>query len=139
MSLLKLKLARDETVLDYSYLKYTCGKTIGGGDLRSLIVGKSARAILKLSPNDAIHRLGIESDEDKFLLAVEHEAVTAALGFLFGVETSVTPRYSINRIAEEVDYTEIDIDAAPLPTAPKIPLPCSSFPESPTPNIPEHS
>lgn len=130
-SLLKMKVSSDDTLIDYTYSKYTCGKPIGiGSGLKTLLAGKPARTVLDLSPRDAIRRLNLQSDEDQVLLMVEHEAVTAAVGFLYGVETPVTPRYSINRMSQEPDHTEIDIDAAPLPTAPKVPLPCSSFPET---------
>lgn len=128
-SLLKLKVSDDDKILDYTYAKYTCGKPVGlGSGLSKLLVGNPARAVLSLTPMDAVRQLGLESDDDRFLLVVELEALTAAIAHLYGVPSNVTPRYSINRICQENGYTEIYQDAAPVPDAPKIPLPCSSHP-----------
>lgn len=130
-SLLKLKVSDADNILDYTYAKYTCGKPVGiGSGLSTLLIGQPARNVLSLSPAEAVRRLGLESEEDRFLLVVELEALTAAVAHLYGVDANVTPRYSINRIRREEGYTEIFQDAAPVPTAPKIPLPCSAYTES---------
>ncbi len=128
-SLLKLKISDDETILDYTYAKYTCGKPVGlGSGLKQLLAGKPAREVLSLTPQEAVRRLGLESEEDRFLLVVELEAVMAAVAHFYGVDANVTPRYTINGIRQEDGYFEILQDAAPVPSAPKIPLPCSSHP-----------
>lgn len=128
-SLLKLKIGDDDTILDYTYAKYTCGKPVGiGSGLKDLLAGKPARQVLSLTPREAVLQLKLESEEDRFLLVVELEAVTAAVAHFYGVETSVTPRYTINGVRQEDGYFEILQDAAPVPTAPPIPLPCSSHP-----------
>ena len=127
--MLKVKISDDDKILDYTYAKYTCGKPVGvGSGLKDLLVGKPARVVLSLTPFEAVRQLGLESDDDRFLLVVELEALTAAVAHLYGVQANVTPRYSINRIRQEDGYTEILQDAAPVPDAPKIPLPCSSHP-----------
>ena len=128
-SLLKLKISDGEKILDYTYAKYTCGKPVGlDSGLKQFLVGEVARTVLSLTPDEAIRRIGLETEEDRFLLVVELEALTAAVGHFYGVETNVTPRYSINRIRQEQGYVEIYQDATPVPSAPKIPLPCSSYP-----------
>lgn len=128
-SLLKLKISDDEKILDYTYAKYTCGKPVGlGSGLKKLLAGNPARDVLSLTPLEAVRRLGLESEEDRFLLVVELEAVRAAVAHFYGVEAGVTPRYTINGIRQEDGYFEILQDAAPVPSAPKIPLPCSSYP-----------
>ncbi len=127
-SLLKLKIGDDDTIVDYTYAKYTCGKPVGiGSGLKQLLVGQPARSVLGLKPPEAVRRLGLESEEDRFLLVVELEALTAAVAHFYGVEADVTPRYTINRVSRETGYYDIHQDAAPVPTAPKIPLPCSSY------------
>lgn len=131
-SLLKLKIGEDESILDYTYAKYTCGKPVGiGSGLRKLLIGQPARAVLALRAQDAVQMLKLETDDDRFLLVVELEALTAAVASFYGVDAAVTPRYSINGIRQEEGYVEIFQDAAPVPTAPKIPLPCSSYESSP--------
>lgn len=128
-SLLKLKIRDDDSILDYTYAKYTCGKPVGlGSGLKEILVGRPAKEVLSLSPQEAVRRLKLESEEDRFLLVVELEALTAAVAHFYGVEANVTPRYSINGIRREDGYFEILQDASPVPNAPKIPLPCSSHP-----------
>lgn len=128
-SLLKLKISDDDKILDYSYAKYTCGKPVGvESSLKSLIQGRPAREVLALSPQEAVLKLGLESEDDRFLLVVELEAITAAVGHFYGETVNVTPRYSINRVRQEPGFVEILQDAAPVPSAPRIPLPCSSYP-----------
>lgn len=128
-SLLKLKIGDDNKILDYTYAKYTCGKPVGlGSGLKELLIGRDAKNVLSLSPADAVRKLKLSSEDDRFLLVVELEAVTAAVASFYGLHADVTPRYTITGIRADEGFFEILQDAAPVPTAPAIPLPCSSYP-----------
>ncbi|OGH57312.1 MAG: hypothetical protein A3G34_04585 [Candidatus Lindowbacteria bacterium RIFCSPLOWO2_12_FULL_62_27] len=129
-ALLKIKISDDDRILDCTFAKYSCGKPVGiGSELKRLIVGMPARQVLDLSLPDAAGRLGLHSEDDRFLLLVELEALTAGIALFLGVESGATPRYSLNGLRREDGYFEILLDAAPVPTAPAVPLPCSSYVE----------
>ncbi|MBI4178494.1 hypothetical protein HY522_03600 [bacterium] len=127
-SLLKLKIAGDESILDYTYAKYSCGKPVGlGSGVKELILGLPARSVLDLTPQEAVRKLRLESEDDRFLLVVELEALTAAVAGYYGLKADVTPRYSIIGVRQEDGFVEIHQEAGPVPGAPEIPLPCSAY------------
>lgn len=111
----------DERLVRYDYDKITCGKRIGGGSgLESLCAGWPVERLLAADLAAVETELGVEDEDDRFLLQLEWSALQAALSGYRGLHTGGDERHRIASIDYSPDKVVIGLVILPPPEMPKI-------------------
>ena len=136
-SRIALKLDHEERFHSFEFAKITCGKKITShADYNTYCRGKTLKAILKISYQDAVADLKAVSEEEQFVLYLEWDALRCAVAQYLGVDDPAIDkdRCRIASIAhDEQEGVEIVQVILPPRDMPKI-LPCDHSDRIETPD-----
>ena len=123
---LRIQINQEERIIDYSFAKLSCSKTVGEGEsFKSYCKGKSLNELYSLELEDLFEIASAENEEEKFLLFLEWEAIRACAALYYGrVDQNEFERYKIASILHEDECVSISMAAEPLKDMPRI-VPCS--------------
>lgn len=116
----------DERLVDLSFAKITCGKTIGsGGQSLKAFVGKPLAEIYRQRFEDLVASVGAIDPQEQFFLYLEWDALRGAISQYTGMNDSFDPdHYQITSVDHDGDRTIVKLTISPPESMPKI-LPCS--------------
>ncbi|QPJ65914.1 MAG: hypothetical protein G3M78_11130 [Candidatus Nitrohelix vancouverensis] len=110
----------DERLVDYIFAKLSCDKTVGGGGpFKKYCIGQSIEAIGALSLDALFAQFDTEDEEERFLLYLDWEALTACAALYLGDRSPVdNDRYQIASISQDEKGVTILMDVKPLKEMP---------------------
>ena len=81
-----IKLDPDEKFISFQYAKITCGSEISGGSGYSKYCsGKTLEEILKLSFQDVVKDLGVQEEENQYVIYLDLDVIRSAIVKYLGI------------------------------------------------------
>ena len=123
---LYIKIDKEGHLISFDLSKLTCGCEVNTNTgFQQYCSNKKLEDMLEIKFENIASELGIESEEDKFMLYLEWDALRSAISQYLGCEREDVDkeRCLITSVREEKDYIEIEEMILPPKDLPKI-IPC---------------